>query len=91
MPRAGSYLEPSVETILSLRPGVVLGVPTPSNRVAVERLRTLGVPVAMVGEATLEDAWRAMIEVGRWVGREPEARTLVERLRREIEETGGLP
>ncbi len=86
LPRAGSYLEPSVETILSLRPGVVLGVPTPSNRVAVERLRTLGVPVAMVGEATLEDAWRAMIEVGRWVGREPEARTLVERLRREIEE-----
>ena len=47
MPRAGSYLEPSVETILSLRPGVVLGVPTPSNRVAVERLRTLGVPPDM--------------------------------------------
>ena len=59
LPRAGSYLSPDIEAIVALKPDVVIGVPTPGNRVAVERLLSMGVNVVVVGEATLDDAWQA--------------------------------
>ncbi|HZR79724.1 MAG TPA: cobalamin-binding protein [Candidatus Binatia bacterium] len=86
LPRAGSYLTPSVETIVALRPDAVVGVPTPGNRPSVERLRALGVNVVLVGETTIADAFDAMRTVGRWVDREADAEALVARLERELAE-----
>lgn len=86
IPRAGSYLTPSVETIVALRPDVVIGVPTPGNQTAVEQLRSLGVPVVIVGELTLDDTWQAIRTIGRWVGNEEGANALVERIQAQIAE-----
>lgn len=85
LPRAGTYLQPSVEAILGFEPDVVLAVPTPGNRAPVEQLRRLGVRVAVVGEDTFEDSWEAMETIGRWVGRPDEADALAERVRAEID------
>ncbi|MEW6270569.1 MAG: helical backbone metal receptor [Thermodesulfobacteriota bacterium] len=86
IPRAGSYLTPSVETIVALRPDVVLGVPTPGNQAAVEQLRDLGVPVVIVGEQTLEDTWRALRTIGRWVGNDDGADALVARIQETLDQ-----
>jgi len=85
IPRAGSYLTPSVETIVSLRPDVVLGVPTPGNQAAVEQLRGLGLNVVIVGEQTLADTWDAIRTIGRWVGNDAGADALVARLQGRID------
>jgi len=84
LPRAGSYLTPNVEQIVSLRPDLVLGVPTPGNQAAVEQLRALGLQVVIVGELTLADTWSAMRTIGRWAGNEAGAVALVAKLEGEI-------
>lgn len=84
LPRAGSYLTPNVERIVSLRPDLVLGVPTPGNQAAVEQLRVLGLQVVIVGELTLADTWAAMRTIGRWTGNEAGAAALVAKLEGEI-------
>jgi iron complex transport system substrate-binding protein len=85
LPRAGDYLHPSVETIVALEPDVVIGVPTPGNQQAIETLRGLGVNVVVVGEDTLEDAWRSMRTIGAWVGKPAEAERLAGDVRGRIE------
>lgn len=84
LPRAGSYLQPSVETIVGLEPDVVIGVPTPGNRAAVEHLRRLGIEVVVVSEDTLADTWEAMRTVGRVLGRPDRAEALVTSVQGEI-------
>ncbi len=86
IPRAGTYLAPSIETIVALRPDVVIGVPTPGNRAPIEQLRDLGVKVVIVGETTLDDAWEAMRAVGKWVGRDAQAQEMVRGLQGELAE-----
>lgn len=84
LPRAGSYLTPNVERIVSLRPDAVIGVPTPGNQAAVEQLRSLGLVVVIVGEHTIADTWSAIRTVGDWTGNPRGAAELVERLQGEI-------
>lgn len=86
LPRAGSYLKPSVEAILGFEPDVVLGVPTPGNRAPVEQLRRLGVEVVVVSEDTFEETWNAIRTVGAWVGRATEAEELVRSVQAELAE-----
>lgn len=86
LPRAGSYLSPNIETIASLAPDAVIGVPTPGNRPAVEALERLGMNVVMVGETTLDDARQAIRTIGRWVDRDEAAAALVDRIERELAE-----
>ena len=45
LPKVGSFLTPRVETIVALRPDVVIGVPSPGNHDAVATLRRLGIRV----------------------------------------------
>lgn len=85
-PRVGTWVAPNEEAIIALSPDLVIAVPSPGNRDAVLRLRELGLRVEVVRDATLADAWDAMLRIGEWTGREPQARALVERLGRELDE-----
>jgi iron complex transport system substrate-binding protein len=85
LPRAGDYLHPSVETIVSLRPDVVIGVPTPGNQPAIDALRRLGLNVVVIPEDTIADAWRAMRTIGGWVGKPDAAESLVREVSARIE------
>jgi iron complex transport system substrate-binding protein len=84
LPRAGSYLTPNVERIVSLRPDAVIGVPTPGNQAAVEQLRSLGMKVVIVGEHTIDDTWGAIRTIGDWAGNASGAQALIDRLQGEI-------
>lgn len=86
LPRAGSYLKPSVEAILGFEPDVVLAVPTPGNRAAIEQLRRLDLEVVVVSEDTFEQTWDAFRTVGAWVGKGAAAEALVGRVSAELEE-----
>jgi iron complex transport system substrate-binding protein len=68
LPRVGSYLLPSVEAVLGVRPDLVVAVPTPANREAVRALERLGTRVLVVRDRVLADLWDGMRAIGAATG-----------------------
>ena len=48
LPRVGGFIDPSVESVLVLKPDLVLVQPSPGNRQPVEKMAELGAPVLVV-------------------------------------------
>jgi iron complex transport system substrate-binding protein len=83
--RVGSYLKPNVEAVVAHRPDVVIAVPSPGNREAVESLVELGLPVVVVEEGpTLDDIYASIEKIAAEARRPAEGRELVARLRGQV-------
>lgn len=82
LPSVGSYVTPSVEAVVSLRPNVVLAVPSPGNHEAVREVERLGIEVLVVRDRTLEDLWDAVTRIARRFGVGERGDALVARIRR---------
>ena len=68
--RVGSYLKPNVEVVVAHRPDLVIAVPSPGNREAVEALGQLGLRVVVVEEGpALADVLAAIQRIGDEAGR----------------------
>jgi len=84
--RVGSYLKPNVEAVIAHHPDVVIAVPSPGNREAVEGLTDLGLRVVIVEEGpTLAEVYAAIERIGVESGRSTQSRELVERMRAQVE------
>ncbi|MBL8914072.1 MAG: ABC transporter substrate-binding protein [Archangium sp.] len=80
LPRAGGFNDPSVETIVGLKPQVVIVQKGPSNQKPVETLARLGVSVLALPLTSVDDVSLAMTELGRVTGRSERALALVNEL-----------
>lgn len=80
VPRAGGFNDPSVETIVGLEPQLVVVQKGPGNQKPVETLARLGIPVLALALTSVDDTALAMTELGRVLGREAKAKTLVDEL-----------
>jgi len=75
LPRVGGYTDPSLETIVGLRPDLVLCQPSPGNKGTVTQLSDAGIPVEVFPLETVADITSALTRLGVLVGREEAART----------------
>jgi iron complex transport system substrate-binding protein len=82
VPRAGGFNDPSVETIVALKPQVVVVQKGPGNQKPVETLARLGIPVLALPLTSVDDVALAMTELGRVTGKTERARQLVDELAR---------
>ncbi len=94
--RVGSYMKPNVEVVVAHRPDVVIAVPSPGNREAVEALVALGLHVVVVEEGpTLADVQAAIRRIGDEAGRSEAGRSLASRIAAEVDavrrRVAGLP
>lgn len=80
LPRVGGFVDPSIETVLSLSPHLVVVQKSPGNQKPIEKLAALGVTVLALPLTTVADAQDAMLELGRVLKREARAKALVEEL-----------
>lgn len=62
-PKVGGYLSPSVESVLGVRPDLVVAVPSPGNREAVRAIERAGVRVLVVQDRRLDDLWTSIRDV----------------------------
>jgi iron complex transport system substrate-binding protein len=85
LPSVGSGMDPDLETLLSLRPDLVVGTVAQRGYDFVAALRRVGVTVFLVDDRSLETLFESMIELGRAVGAEDRARTVVAELRGRLE------
>ena len=85
LPRVGDFLEPNLEALAALDPDLVILAPTGTLlRKQYNNLRALKIPVLVVWDNTLEDAFDAVKKIGRVLGRDEAAGKLVDRMHREL-------
>jgi iron complex transport system substrate-binding protein len=81
-PSVGSIESPSMETILSLHPDLVLESGEMSRPETIEELQRLGIPVFVVAPHGVEGIYNSIVSLGRALNREEAAKSLVDSLRR---------
>lgn len=77
VPRVGSYLSPSVETVIGTRADLVIAVPSPGNREAVRAVERAGIRVLVVQDRTLANLWASIQAIADALGIAEEGRRLV--------------
>ena len=83
-PHVGSILNPNLERIVALHPDLVLGSPGANRRETADQLERLGIPVYGVKAQSVEETLHSIEDLGRVLGCEPEAKSLVDSLRARI-------
>ncbi len=84
IPHAGTFFQPSVETIVSMKPDVVFAASL--HQEPVEQLDALGIPVVVLDPQTIADILANIRLVGEAVGREAAAETVVKEIVATLEE-----
>lgn len=82
--RIGTFLQPNVERILAKRPDLIIGVPSPGNRVSVQHLQGLGLNVLIVDPERIADILNAIHTVADAVGNGVQGDAVVARIERDI-------
>ena len=94
-PSIGSLVKPSIETILSFHPDLVLGTSIPGSAETATQLETIGIPVYFVDPHGLAGILRSIDSVGAALNRVPQAAALNHSIARRIEavkaRTAGKP
>jgi iron complex transport system substrate-binding protein len=80
-PSVGLPLSPSIETIVSLHPDLVLGFGEMGTPDVMNRLTRLGIPVFMVAPHGFNDIYRSISSIGRALNRDESANALIGKLR----------
>jgi ABC-type Fe3+-hydroxamate transport system substrate-binding protein len=83
-PSVGSLIKPSIETIVSLHPDLVLGTQIPTSLETAAQLQALGIPVFFVNPHGLAGILRSIDSLGAALDREPQAASLHASLSRRI-------
>ena len=76
-PSIGLPLNPSMETIVSLHPDLILGYGDSKNSETLNRLSRLGIPVFMVSTHGIQGIYKSLESLGQVLGREPAAKEVV--------------
>jgi iron complex transport system substrate-binding protein len=84
-PSIGGLVKPSIETILSFHPDLVLGMSIPGARETAAQLQNVGVPVYLVDPHGLSGILRSVGSVGEALNRMPQAAALNASLSKRIE------
>ncbi|MEX2207719.1 MAG: helical backbone metal receptor, partial [Myxococcota bacterium] len=86
LPSLGGLFAPDLERALELEPTLVLGVRSENQAAFFAQLRRRGVRVYEIDSSgSLESVLATYEEIGRQLGREPEARALVARVREQLQ------
>jgi iron complex transport system substrate-binding protein len=80
-PKVGLPLNPSMETIVSLHPDLILGYGDSKSSELLNRLDRIGIPVFMVSTHGLEGIYKTLQSIGNVLGRDSAAKEVIARLR----------
>jgi len=83
-PTVGLPLSPSLETIVSLHPDLVLGSGDLNQGETVKQLQKLEIPVFLVRARGIEGIYTSLAAIGRALNREQEAARLIDSLRERV-------
>ena len=83
-PSVGSILTPSLETIVSLHPDLLLAMKTQNGAGYVEKFRQLGIPIFLVDPHGIDGIFHSILSLGDALNRRPQADAEVATLRQRL-------
>ncbi len=86
LPKIGGFTNPSVEAIVAARPDLVIGVSDSSHPVKTKELEQLGIKVALISVASLDEILNSFKSVARMLGRQEAGDKLAQKITRQFEE-----
>jgi iron complex transport system substrate-binding protein len=84
LPRVGSFLTPNLEAIIALRPTLVVGLELSSDVRQIRALNSMGYPVLLVSDDSLQQIEMSIEKVGARINRRDEAHRLVAQIQAQI-------
>ena len=84
-PSVGGMVSPSLETIVALRPDVVVATDSGNRQETVDQLRRLGIAVYLVRANRFHDVLEVAARIGQLIGREPATAALTARLHARVD------
>ncbi len=84
LPRVGSFLTPNLEAIIALRPTLVVGLELSSDVRQIRALNSMGYPVLLVSDDSLDQIEASIEKVGARIDRGAQARLLVANIQAQI-------
>ena len=84
LPRVGSFLTPNLEAIIALRPTLIVGLELSSDVRQIRALDSMGYPVLLVSDDSLNDIETSIERVGARINRMDEARQLVAQIQSQV-------
>ena len=94
-PSVGDLIKPSIETILSLHPDLVIGMQPKGPMEVTDQLERVGIPIFLVSPHGIAGIFQSIESVGMALNRTPQADALVHRLQQRVDavraRTKGLP
>ena len=80
----GDMLTPNLETLVTLRPDLVVATPSGNREETFDDLRRLGIPVYLVDPVSVADVLRLITGLGELTGRRADASAVASRLARRV-------
>lgn len=89
-PRVGTFINISLERVVSLSPDLVIGTADGNRTGTVEQLERVGIPVYIVNPRSCEEIFRMTLNIGGITGRVNQAEAVVADLRKRIDRVASL-
>ena len=89
-PRVGTFINISLERVVSLNPDLVIGTADGNRTGTVEQLERVGIPVYIVNPRSCEEIFRMTRNLGGITGRVDQAEAVVAGLRKRIDHVASL-
>ncbi len=86
LPKVGSYTNPSIERIVSMRPDICLALQDGTPKAVVDRLEELEIPVYAFNPTSLEGIMDAVTRLGTLVHADTKAAGLVDMMHKKLQE-----
>jgi iron complex transport system substrate-binding protein len=94
-PSVGDLIKPSIETILSLHPDLVIGTQPKGPMEVTDQMERAGIPIFLVSPHGIAGIFHSIESIGRALNRTPQADALVQSLQQRVDavraRTKGLP
>jgi cobalamin transport system substrate-binding protein len=84
LPRVGSFLTPNLEAIIALRPTLIVGLELSSDVRQIRALNSMGYPVLLVSDDSLQQIENSIEKVGARIDRQADAHRLVAEIQAQI-------
>jgi len=88
LPKVGGYFSPSLEKVLSLKPTLV--IMQENNKAFGKKLEQLGIKTKIIKIDRLENIKSSIVEIGKLLKREKEAKSIVQNIDNELEDIKGI-